>query len=558
MKTVAGSLILALLLPGPLFGQVPQEAPRVTGSVELTLHNLDLVVVDAHGSPVHGLAATDFEVRHDGKPVRITNFHEEVPAPVPVPTPIPVPLESSAPAPVRPAAESPAASASPAPQQAASPQAPAAQRHVVLFIDRLSLPDPKERAEFYVSLKELLRRSLASGGEAMIVVWNRSVRTVHPFSSNLPSLYSAIDAASGLAKNLAAEQDELDRLAVNDTWFQQMGAGDSTLSRQIDAQQDYLEIRGKASAIRGLCSMMSGMDGRKAVVIAARRLSRMAGQEYGGGAAINTRDLMDQVSASANAAGVTLHTIYSASTEFDTPNASASRYGIPAFNGPRSTGSMQANWNNEMATLGTLAEKTGGVVIGNIAEATVFAERVSQDLLSWYSIGYPVPDGARKSADVSVRVTRPGLTVRVRRSIVEKPPEEAMKDRVLANMFRRDANARLPIAVSLKSQKASGSTVVRHFEIRIPLDRLLLRPGAKSRKGAVSLFAVSAGPGGDFSEVNRVRKEIELPPAQPGAAGPGHVTFEIDVESKKSAARISLGVWDELGQDAGFRVATFQ
>ena len=60
----------------PTAQAAPPSPPRTTASVELSLTNLDVVVTDAKGNPVHGLVATDFEVLHDGRPVELTNFSE--------------------------------------------------------------------------------------------------------------------------------------------------------------------------------------------------------------------------------------------------------------------------------------------------------------------------------------------------------------------------------------------------------------------------------------------------------------------------------------------------
>jgi len=76
MKRLTG-LLLALLLPAGRAGAQPEaRPPRTTASVELSLFNLDVVVTDADGRPVHGLRAEDFEVTHGGRRVTITNFGE--------------------------------------------------------------------------------------------------------------------------------------------------------------------------------------------------------------------------------------------------------------------------------------------------------------------------------------------------------------------------------------------------------------------------------------------------------------------------------------------------
>ena len=76
MKKPACLILANFLLAGFSAAQTPAQAPRVTASAELTLFNLDVVVTTPAGDAVHGLKAEDFEVRHGGKTIKLTNFHE--------------------------------------------------------------------------------------------------------------------------------------------------------------------------------------------------------------------------------------------------------------------------------------------------------------------------------------------------------------------------------------------------------------------------------------------------------------------------------------------------
>ena len=539
-------MLAALLAVGPLAAQNPADLPRMTGSVELSLVNLDVVVTGKDGKPIHGLTAADFEVVHGGKPVAITNFREEgAPEALPPAGALVTPT---------PPAPTPAPEAPPAPVPSIGEQ-PRPKRHVVLFLDRLALPDPKERQEVFDALKGLLRKGLQPGDEAMIVTWQRAIRTVHPFTGDLAKLELALDAAAGAMVRPGEELAEIEKLAADDAWFESTGVGDSTMSRSLDAMQAFQEIKGKMAAMKGLIGMMTGMEGRKALVLVSRRLSRMAGAEFGD-RGVDTRNLIDALTEAANAGGVTLHTIYAAAFEAELPSAAGSRNLNPRLNSPSAVSRVQAAWSNEMATLSMLAERTGGVLASSTKEASVFAGQVAEDLGSWYSLGYPAPGGA-KVADVSVKVKRPGATVRTRHSVVEKKPEEQMKDRVLANLFRWDQNARLPIAVLVKPATVVKKGKVRTpIEIQIPLGRLVLLPTSRGAKGAVSIFVVSAGPRGEFSDVVRDRREVEVAAADLETAKGSYVTYQIDVDTPTAETKISIGVYDEVGREAGFRVVT--
>lgn len=66
---------------------------------------------------------------------------------------------------------------------------------------------------------------------------------------------------------------------------------------------------------------------------------------------------------------------------------------------------------------------------------------------------------------------RPGLEVRSRREFVERPAGEVIRERVLANLFRKDEAARLPIAVSpgapFKAKKDLYRTLILDLEVEV-------------------------------------------------------------------------------------------
>ena len=115
------------------------------------------------GDAVHGLGAGDFEVRHGGRIVEVTNFHEVRGTAFPA-----VGVEPGVPHRRR------------RPRTLVAEARP--RRRIVLFIDRLQIPDLERRRELFDSLRRFLSETLEENDEAMIVTWERSTRTVLPFT----------------------------------------------------------------------------------------------------------------------------------------------------------------------------------------------------------------------------------------------------------------------------------------------------------------------------------------------------------------------------------------
>ena len=543
-----------VLLAGRSPAQPASDLPRHTASAEVSLLGIDVVVTDSKGRPVHGLAAEDFEIRHGGRTVSITNFLEE--------------RERVTPADPDGLAENASEEGPPAAYLVA--QRPV--RHIVVFVDRLFLPELDLRTRVFGALKEFLARSLGPHDEAMIVTWGDSVRIVRSFTGDLGELDRTLDAVARRSARLDTQATELDQLAEQDSWFRSIAkeggsstsdAGATDLSRALAATQAWGELKAKTAALRGLVALMAGMEGRKALVVVSPRFSRHPGGEYfvakrgglvsaGSHRVQDSRQPLGQLADAANASGVTFYGVFPYIYDMTTlPSAADSWATNPRIDsslpGPRS----DAIWLDGMGGLNLLAESTGGLTAGHPGLLPGFLEQVERDLDSYYSIGYPAP-GHGRAERVSVVVKRPGLSVRTRRTVAERTVEEQMHDRALANLFTPDEGSRLSISIVAGEARPEGRRFRIPIEVRIPTGALVRLPGEVSTKGRFSVFVVVATPNGDFSGVTRQRRSFKVQKAEEARADASHLTYTLEVESDVPAPRISLGVWDEVGGEAGF------
>jgi hypothetical protein len=551
MRTLA--LLAALAASAAPAAEPPATPPRAAASVEVTLFNLDVVVTEPSGARVRGLKAEDFEVRHDGKVVPISNF-SEIRTGEGGPTPGPEPG----------AAAPPAAAARP-------------PRRIVLFFDRLHVPDAARRAELFDALSRLLEVSIEEGDEAMVVTWNRSIRTVLPFTGDVELLAATLRGIERQSGRVAPERGDQDLLRESDEWFTSLAAdprigtdfGGFMPSAELAAQQAFFEMKAKTSALKGLAATLGGMDGRKVLVLVSHRFSRYAGLEFllkdrTGAEALgdprtrqfDSKRLLEEVARAANANGVTLHGVFPAELEAAMPSADRSRLSAPGLSDQPLGGKEQIVLDNELEALSFVAEKTGGVAAVGAGNVDRFVDRVASDLESWYSIGYPAPPGAGRSVPVAVKVKGRKLDVRVRSSLVEKTTAEQMADRVLAHLFQPDGRARIPISATASPAPSQDGKYRIRVEVRIPIASLALLPTAKGAQGAFSVLVASVAAAGDFSEVTRRSQAFEIPAAELETAKAGHYTYELEIVATGPDARICVGIWDEKGSDAGFAVVT--
>lgn len=543
---------LAAVLPaGRAASQAASDAPRVSASAEVSILGVEVVVTDRNGKPVHGLKASDFEVLHGGKPVAVTNFHEERDV-----------AEAPRPAgPDAPASEAP----SPSAPEPASVRPP---RRIVVFIDRLYIPEPNRRRELFDGVKAFLAKALTGpGDEAMVVSWGDYVRVVRSFTGDLVALDETLGAVARRVARLDSEANEVAELASRDFWFESVAAdprvgtsvGSTELSREVAALQAYNTMKAKVTALRGLVALMAGMEGRKSLVLVAHHFGRYPGREYYVGPRTGVtgipqerdgRPLLEELAAAANASGVTLYGVYPYDNVALSSAADSAALNPSMTSGAYGSGTDEI-WMNEMAGLDFVTAKTGGTTVPHPGQLPGFLAQVASDLDSYYSIGFPAP-GATKPEAVKVRVKREGLTARTRATVAERTPEQRLGDRTLANLFAPDANSRIGISVVAGEAKPSGRKYRIPLEVRIPTGALVRLPGPASTHGKFSVFVVAATPKGDFSEVTRRRQAFEVKRGEEERADGSHLTYTLEVESDFPSPRISLAVWDEIGGETGF------
>ena len=406
----------------------------------------------------------------------------------------------------------------------------------------------------------------------MIVTWNRSVRSVLPFTSDLAALERVLEKQEALSRRLSGEAIALDQLADDAAWFKSLPAGRNSggieMSERTLAAEAYAEMKAKASALKALLATLGGLSGRKILVFTSHRFSDLAGLEfllgnraqYGGfpnGAyEFSARTLVESVAAAANANGVTLYPVYPAGWPDGPPGeiSAANRPSAnPTLNGAVGGARGDMIVMNERVALDTLADRTGGRLAVGFQEIGDLVPHILNDLDFSYSIGVAAPPGAPgRDLPVEVKTRDRSLIVRARRFVVPKSAETRIRDRVLSNLFRPDASSRLGISLAKTTWETKKGRTTVSLPIRVPIGGLALVPSAGGESGAFSVFVASAAADGSFSDVVQQRRPFEIPRAELAKAKGGHFAYDVPVVLGSPEGRVSVGVYDEIGRDAGF------
>jgi VWFA-related protein len=533
----------------------PDRTGRVAASQEVSLVNLDASVTDKAGRPVRGLTAADFDLVVGGRPVVISNFSEIAGA---------------------------MAGASAVPEAGSAPARP--RRKIALFIDRLTFGDARRSQRFFQSLDDFVARSIGPGDEVTLFSFDAGLTVLVPLtedagaihraleklateSARPPSQYTGTAATEQFVEDIAqAEAERAARTSRGSTpppqaALQMPKPADPSVTAQARmlATEEWLRTRRKVAAIRSVLAELGGLEGRKVLIVASHRLSRNPGLEYflskrldreavvtPDAREFDAQELLLSLAKAANGYGVTLHGLFpEAGGGFDPAAETFSVTGQSVVAGPRG---MEID-ANENAGLHLAVDDTGGLVGLGAEAAPALLVRMSQDLDSYYSFGFPAAGGGPERK-VELRSRKAGLVVRTRQSIVERSAEERMSDKVVSNLFGALKSPRFPLSARIVGTAPSGKNGLRvSFEVKIPAAALALLPVAGGRHARVAAF-VAILDGGDVTSAAPATRDFTLPEGVADAAA--NFTYAGEVVTMSPSALISIGILDETSQEAGF------
>ncbi|MEA2329776.1 MAG: hypothetical protein QOE68_4735 [Thermoanaerobaculia bacterium] len=546
MRSSSCLLLLFAALHSAAAPQTP-VVPHAAESVEVSIVNVDAVVVDKQGKRVQGLARDNFEIFENGVRQPITNFAEY--------SSTPQQQQQSGVV----TAQVPVAAPQPPPQQ---------QRSIVVFVERFQLPvfrsDP-----MFAAMKKLLHDSVRPGDRVMVVSWNQGIVGFRQtFTDDLSKVDKALDTLA--SRTITRNRDQMDELRQElSTIPDAFGGGrtpieDSGLSfsreqsARMKAQIAMADEKRKVETLNALMRSMAGAEGRKVLLLATHRLSEYAGAEafYVAGAGqlpvevqseFDAKPLLRTLVETANANGVTIYPIYAeglGSTSL--PSADQSDAPDPG------TGAFDYRiLSNETPMLDYVAKETGGVSAWGSTEVTKLLPRIGDDFDSYYSLAYRATPGKAAARKVEVRVKDPALAVRSRSQFVPKNENTRMEDRVIGALFGIAPRSAFRFAAkSGAPTRTKDKTYMFPLTVQVPIAALTpLRGQGDVYNGAFSVYLAWGSTIGGVSETHHDTQQFSIPAADLDKAKTGHFTYTISVESLTSSLRVALGIYDEVSRD---------
>jgi VWFA-related protein len=579
MKFLPFSALLWLALAAPVASlpaavQRPSPAtpPSFGETLDVDVVNVDVYVTGKDGRRVSGLRQEDFVVAEDGKPVAVTNFAAMAREPAPTSAAI--------------------AAAGAAGAGAGAPGAdPASELYLVVFVDNLHL-HPANRTRALEQIRKFLLASIRPSDHVLLATYDVGLKVRRPFTGDT----AAIDGTLREIERLPTygQQEDSARLTAYQAMLT-LNSIDPCGVQIVKPIEGYAEERrGEALRTVGTLTLMinslAGLPGRKAFLYVSDGVSISPGEELfeavaqlcgaGGsdGTALerggrgagddlakyqpqqasldamryNVAKRFEDLAAHASANRVTFYTLQASGLE--APTLPIDIEGSPAQR-LIGTGALQLlQSQNRQASLTALAADTGGRAMVDANDFAPGLARMQEDFETYYSLGYsPAHRGDGQVHKVVVKLKRPGLQVRYRRSYRDKPAAERMVDRTLAALLHGAEANPLDLQVEIGEPVADGKQYAVPVQLKIPLFKLALLNQQDIYRGRLGiLVATREDDGGGISAVRRVEVPLAIPRSQVLNAMGQLYLYTLTLKMKAGPQHVAIAVRDEIAAASSY------
>jgi VWFA-related protein len=567
-------LVAALTLPVvPGAAQEDEGGMRRIGGltfvdeIELTIANLVVYVTDKKGWAITELTADDFEVFQDGDRKQITNFKlytseivrsqfDDTPGlAVPEATPVPDATAAGGPRPV----------------------------HLVLYIDNENL-HPLDRNRVLSQTREFVRTSLHPPAKMMVVAYQRSFEVLCEFTSDPSEVLSAMRKVrrytGGRSERDSTRRDISERIRELDEENRagSTAGGDMPTSRQWAEVYNMIQNYAREStnnlhftldSFRQIITSLTGLPGKKGVVYVSNGLPMTPGLELFHELSRVSNDttilttmyehdqsrLYRQLAATANAQDVTLYMI-------DASGLNLGNMGSAEYSTAPDPISASIGLTNYTDSLRYLADETGGIAIYNTNDVTEKLGLLTQDMFTYYSIGYPLQaSGHDKVHKVRVKLRDDpafkDYRLRYRTRFVEKSLETRVQDAVVSSLvFEIDDN---PMGLEVETGIASAATGDRWLlpaVISFPLANVALLPEGEDYVARVVFFIAARDRDGKQSDLVRQEHEVRIPADEYEDAKFQRFSMQTQLLMESGVYKISVAMLDPLTRQDSYRTVS--
>ena len=524
------------LTAGQSPSSAPSQIPPPTFRLEVEYVEVDALVTDGQGEFVRDLTADDFQIFEDGEPQEIASF-----------TLVDIPVE-------RP--EQPLYASAPIEPDIKTNERPFNGRVYVMILDDLHT-DTLRSQRVRVAARQFIERNLGANDLMAVVHSGGRAAAAQDFTGNRRLLLASVDQFMGRKVEPAT-------VSRSEQYYRNRSVGGSDQWDPFDHER-RANAQATLGSLRKISEWFGGIRGRrKTILFFSEGIDYDIYDAFNSSASSVLTDTREAIAA-ATRGNVSIYAIdprgltglgdvdiavdgyadqdrVQSELGGDDPSTRPDR--APDF-GLRS---LASELRLSQDSLRMLAEETNGLATINANDFASAFERIVEDSSSYYVLAYYPPSNRRdgKLHRISVRVSRPGLTVRARQAYAAPR-----------------GDPRTPTA----RNDGASPPVLEALNNPLPVSGLTMRVFAASFKGAAPNASVLVGTelrGADLTLEADNRVEWSFFAVDAAGKNRGgrteNVTLNLRPETKEVVARSGLRVLSRLDLPAGryqLRVAAY-
>ncbi len=520
----------------------PQAMSPVIENVEVSVTSIDVIVTDSKGNRVPGLTKEDFQVLQDGIPQNITNFYAVTGGKVLLEDGQTVSIEE--------------------PKAAALVPQELKARYII-YIDNLNI-QPLNRNRMFKRLKEFVQQTVGKQAEAMVVVFNRSLKIRKKMTDDPSEILQVLEEiegeTGGASSQVGDRKDTLQR--INDATSPDQA--ESIARQYAEAYRNDLEF--SVDGIRDTVNGLAGMPGRKVLVYVSEGLPATVGlemydviqqkfQENANSLSQFEFDMNSRYASivqAANAQGVTIWALDASGLQVDDMITAENK----TMDVRPSSFIMRTNMQ---APLQLMAEQTGGMAAINTNDWKSSLDDLASDFSNFYSIGYRSTKATvDKPHTIEVVVKRKGLHARTRRGLDEKSLETRTAETVVANLHYPRIDNPLNISVAMGQAKPyDRENYLMPVRISIPMSKLGLVPSGDRYEGNFSVYFVVLDASDKQSDLAVQRQKVEVPLADFQKAQGKDYYYDVSLICVPGGQKLSVALRDGVTNVISFVQKSF-
>jgi VWFA-related protein len=535
--------------------QKKEERPSsIIYEVEVRITKVDVIVSNKAGNRVTGLKPENFKLYEDGIIQPLTNFFEVQGMEVLLPT-----AEKKVEKPPVPAEPLPAA-------------APVIKNKIVIYFDNWHL-HPMNRNWSIKKILSFIEKNFPPGtnNEAMVVSLDQKLEIIQKFTANPQLLKLSINevkkrsgqtllrkrSKEDLRKELTgivSDTSQYNRYALKDSYERALGYARNF----VEAEQADLLFSLKS--LNAVVTHLAGIEGKKILIYVSDGLPINPGDE--------AFSFLDQAFPRENARNEAMN--YDATRAFKelTAKCNANEISLYPINAQglesvllsadkqdgwsvhaRGAGMMRVGSRYQNEALDMMAKDTGGVAILNTNDIESGLEKIKNDLMFYYTLGYKSlfqDDNKFHSIKVKLVGVKEDYDVRFREGFKQIPEEEKIKESVMSGLFIR----RLENALGLKVQILPVEPMVISKNLRltiklfIPIKNLVLNPEKHNYKGEIKVYVCLKDAEDRLSTIRELSEEIKIPNKDYETAIKSYYPYLVEMYVQPGKYTISLAVKD--------------